>query len=221
MSWKVLVVEDDPMVAAIHVRWLTRSSDFEVATAVSSAEEARVHIMDTTIDLVILDINLRKASGLELLESIRRAHKPVDVIVVTAARDADSLRFALEFGAVDYLVKPFTEERFAAALNAFSARRSTDRKTLLSQTDIDLACGVRSNTRSLPKGLSALTLRRVAACLESTERSASDVADEIGISRVVARRYLEHLVTLGRATCEPRYGQPGRPTKVYAAATPD
>jgi response regulator of citrate/malate metabolism len=71
-----------------------------------------------------------------------------------------------------------------------------------------------------PKGLSAVTLQRVVVALQAagTDLSASEMAGRVGMSRVGTRRYLEHLVALGRATLAPRYGSTGRPENRYRSS---
>ncbi|RSN38369.1 two-component system response regulator, partial [Streptomyces sp. WAC 04229] len=68
-----------------------------------------------------------------------------------------------------------------------------------------------------PKGLSGPTLERVTSALRGSEEglTAAGVAEAVGISRITARRYLEHLVDAGRAGRSPQYGQVGRPELVY------
>ena len=71
---------------------------------------------------------------------------------------------------------------------------------------------------SLPKGISADTLRDVTAALRhgAGARSATEVAQELGASRVTARRYLEHLAASGDVERSPRYGAKGRPELEYS-----
>ena len=69
---------------------------------------------------------------------------------------------------------------------------------------------------TLPKRLDAQTLHRVRSALApGSGRSATEVSQQTGISRVTARRYLEYLVTAERAVRTPRYGNPGRPEVEY------
>ena len=70
---------------------------------------------------------------------------------------------------------------------------------------------------ALPKGLSTASLSRVAKCLAEcdTDVSAAELAATLGMSRVSARRYLEHLVSTGAAEVAPRYGSAGRPEHRY------
>lgn len=70
---------------------------------------------------------------------------------------------------------------------------------------------------SLPKGLSAPTLEAVTRTLRTAAdgTTATAAGEAVGISRITARRYLEHLVTTGRAVRRPQYGQIGRPELQY------
>ncbi|PPG48717.1 hypothetical protein C5C27_17500, partial [Rathayibacter sp. AY2B7] len=72
-----------------------------------------------------------------------------------------------------------------------------------------------SNAPGLAKGLSAQTLEAVTALLGPVGLSAAELATRLDISRVTARRYLEHLADSGVADRAPRYGSPGRPELEY------
>jgi response regulator of citrate/malate metabolism len=212
----VLVVEDDPMVAALHDRWLRAAGLDRVAIAYS-APEGIAAVRRGGVDLVILDLGLPGADGLEVLEAIRRARVDVDVVVVTARRDNASIRTALRLGAVDYLVKPFEQARFNTALSAVLARRSLLGRSHLQQRDVDrLTKQPATVARATPAGIAPSTLDRVrTALVEAGQADAADTAANVGLSRVVARRYLEHLVTNGEAECAEAYGGSGRPRKIY------
>ena len=78
----------------------------------------------------------------------------------------------------------------------------------------------RSGPAPLPKGLSATTCELVAEVLRAapTDLSAVETAERVGVARVSARRYLEHLTRTGQATLRPRYGSAGRPEHRHAWA---
>ena len=89
------------------------------------------------------------------------------------------------------------------------------------QQDIDAVFGATAPaaTASLPKGLSPETADAVEAALRGTgELSAAECADMVGISRVSARRYLEHFVARGSAVVRLQYGGAGRPERRYRGA---
>lgn len=220
-TWRVVIVEDDPMVASIHRRWIDAMPSFEVVAVVPSAELAAERLLGSGVDLVILDLSLQGAPGVELLRRMRRSPTAVDVIVVTASREPGTVEAVTQLGVVDYLVKPFREERFDQAIRAFLNRRSVLARDQLSQADIDRSRGVAAITvRATPKGISADTLLRVQEVLQAADEpvTAEEVGGRINISRVVARRYLEHLVQSGLAAVALRYGGTGRPARLYAEA---
>jgi two-component system CitB family response regulator len=171
-------------------------------------------------DLLVLDVYLPDMSGLEVLQELRHRRREVDAIVVTAAKDVDSLRTAMAAGALRYIVKPFNFERFRDALQSyqrFAGRRST--LEAVEQDDVDrlYASFAATSDQSLPKNLNRPTLDLVVRCLDahSDSLSALDVADRTGLSRATVRRYLEYLETHGRAVMQLRYGAAGRPEHRY------
>src|SRR5262249_22227076 len=172
------------------------------------------------------DLYLPDMSGLEVLRRLREEdHPPVDVIAITAARDVDNLRGAMRGGVVHYLIKPFRLAAFEEKLACYaSAHARLARMGVADQSEVDRIFGtlrVASRGPALPKGLSDATLELVIRVLRSASSglAAADVADKAGLSRVTARRYLEHLCRLGSAELTMRYGGPGRPEHRYPLLT--
>jgi len=220
----VLVVDDDFMVAGIHTRFVERLDGFRVVASVGTGTEALTRIDSDEPDIVLLDVHLPDISGLEVLRRIRADGRDVDVVVITAAREADSVRAALHGGVAHYLVKPFEFDDLRVRLEQLrEQRRRIEHTAVADQATIDALFGG-SDSRAadpLPKGLSAETGRLVLSCLnEQAELSASECAQAVGISRVSARRYLEHYAETGLASVRLRYGQAGRPQRRYRAAGP-
>lgn len=219
---RVLVVDDDFMVARLHAELVRSLEGFVVVGTVHAGSAAVAAVGELHPDVVLLDVYLPDVSGIDVLEELRSAgHAGLDVIMITAARDTDTVSRALRFGAVHYLVKPFALTDLADRLRQVAAaRRRLAHEAPLAQADIDRVFGaVRAPvpTRALPKGLSEPTMRLVVARLreQDTEESASEIAERAGLARVSARRYLEHLVTLGWAEVSLRYGAAGRPERLY------
>lgn len=218
---RVLVVDDDFMVARIHHGYVERVPDFEVVGTAHTGQAALAMVADTAPDLVLLDIYLPDISGLEVLQRLRDDdHHPVDVVAITAAREVESLRAAMRGGVVHYLVKPFLFPTFEEKLLSYAAAH--ERMTRIGtaeQGDVDRIFGaLRSNrNESLPKGLSDSTLDLIIQVLGKSQSGlpAAAVAEAAGVSRVTARRYLDHLCQLGRAELAMRYGGPGRPEHRY------
>ena len=219
---RTLVVEDDALVAEVHASYVERVPGFEVAGVAHRATEALEILASRPVDLVLLDFHLPDVKGLDMLRLLRaRTAAPVDVIAVTAARDAESIRAAIAHGVSQYLVKPFTFAAFADKLERYARYRAqVDVAAEPDQAKVDALLGTLRGTtaRTLPKGLNATTLDHVRDAVHESGAplTASEVAGRCGLSRVTARRYLEHLVVEGVVTLSMRYGGTGRPEHLYA-----
>jgi response regulator of citrate/malate metabolism len=222
---RTLIVEDDALVAEVHASYVERVPGFVVAGVAHRATEALELLTTRPIDLVLLDFHLPDVKGLDMLRALRaRSAAPVDVIAVTAARDPESIRQAISHGVSQYLVKPFAFATFADKLERYARYRArVGRNAEPDQAEVDALLGTLRGTtaRTLPKGLNPTTLDRVRDALREAEAplTASEVAGRCGLSRVTARRYLEHLVVESVVTLSMRYGGTGRPEHLYAWPT--
>ena len=220
---RVLVVDDEPLLAEAHRAYVERMPGFEVVGVVHSGRDAlRALAAGSTVDLVLLDFYLPDAGGLDVIRALRARGDLVDVIAVTSARDVDVVRAAVAGGVVQYLLKPFAFAAFRDKLERYAdyRRQVGEPGDEAAQADVDRALGLLrgSEEAALPKGLSSGTFTAVVQAVREAEAplSASDIGDTLGISRVTARRYLEHLVDVGQAERAPRYGGTGRPEHLYA-----
>jgi response regulator of citrate/malate metabolism len=206
----------------VHASYVQRVPGFVVAGVAHRATEALEILASRPVDLVLLDFHLPDVKGLDMLRLLRaRSAAPVDVIAVTAARDAASIRAAIAQGVSQYLVKPFAFVTFADKLERYARYRAqVDVAAEPDQAKVDALIGTLRGTtaRTLPKGLNATTLDHVRDAVRESGAplTASEVAGRCGLSRVTARRYLEHLVVEGVVTLSMRYGGTGRPEHLYA-----
>ncbi|MFF3291564.1 response regulator [Streptomyces sp. NPDC003023] len=219
MTINVLVVEDDPVAADAHALYVGRVTGFQVAGIAHSRAEAVRALERTDVDLLLLDLYLPDGHGLALVRSLRAAGHSADVIAVTSARDLAIVREGVSLGVVQYVLKPFTFATLRDRLTRYAEFRASAGEAS-GQDEVDRALATLRTPRvttSLPKGLSGPTLEAVTRTLrESAEGlTATEAAAAVGISRITARRYLEHLVTAGRAARAPQYGQIGRPELQY------
>jgi response regulator of citrate/malate metabolism len=217
----VLVVEDDPVAAAAHRMYVERLAGFKVV-AVAHTGGAALRLLDREpVDLILLDLNLPDGHGLRLVRAIRAAGHTADVVAVTSARELGVVRQAVSLGVVQYLLKPFTFPTLRDRLERWARYRSelTSGGEASGQDEVDRALAALRSSDSpvLPKGLSGPTLEAVTAALRNSAEglSAASAARAVGVSRITARRYLEHLVDTDRAVRSPHYGQVGRPELFY------
>lgn len=219
-GWRVMVVEDNRAVAALHRRIVDSVPHLKTAHVALNGDHAATALETVRPDLVILDLTMSGGDGIAFLRRLRAAEKRIDVIVVTASCDGRTVDEVTQLGVLDYLVKPFKPERLRQSLSAFAIRRRTlSRSSSLCQADVDAirAAGVPRQGRRLPKGLKEATLRSVLATLSEAPAavSAAEVGNRVGVARVTARRYLEHLVLLGLVEMSRETNGPGRPRNRY------
>jgi response regulator of citrate/malate metabolism len=219
-----LIVEDDYHVATIHAAYVRKLRGFEVAGHASSAASARAEIRRLAPTLVLLDLYLPDGHGLDLVrETLARKdnHRP-DFLVITAARDMASVRAAMQLGTVHYLVKPFSFAQLEERLNAYrDLRGRLERIDEPEQHDVDTLYGLLRGPAPLPKGQSGPTMTRIRELLQGSrqELSAAEIAEQAGIGRSTAQRYLAELTRQGRIELRLHYGATGRPEHRYRITT--
>jgi response regulator of citrate/malate metabolism len=222
---RVLVVDDEPLIAEAHRAYAEKVEGFDVVAVAHTAREALAALRSTPIDLVLLDLNLPDRHGLEVARALRAAGSGTDVLAVTSARDIAMVRQAVALGVTHYLLKPFTFAAFRDKLDRYARYREQLQASgeVAAQHEIDRVFATLRGAppASLPKGLDARTLDLVLVSLREVApdgQSAAELAGRTGMSRVTARRYLEHLAEAGRVIRSPRYGGPGRPEVEYRPA---
>ena len=219
--YKVLIVEDDPMVAMINEQYIKRNKNFEIVGKCNNGLSALDFIENNTVDLLILDVFMPKMDGFETLRQIRNKQITVEAIMVTAANDRDSLEEALHLGIVDYLVKPFTFDRFQMALEKYIAQNNAlkDIETLNQKSIDHIIDNSRKKSDDLfPKGIQERTLILIMEYLNSNKGkwfTGDDVAAKVGLTSVTVRRYMNYLAESGRVVSEINYETGGRPCILY------
>lgn len=219
MNIRVLIVEDDPMVADINKKYTEAVSNYTVVGLVRNGGEALAAIDKLQPDLIILDNYLPGQSGLDILTDLRRQDKPLDVIMITAADDTVTVTKAVRHGVVAYITKPFKFQRYRSVLEEYRALRlELGKKKVLDQDAIDRlttmgASTSKHNPEELPKSFQTQTKDLIMKFLIEQEKpqSAEQIAMSAGISRVTARRYLELMVEQGQVERTLDYLTVGRP----------
>lgn len=218
----VLIVEDDPMVAQINQKYAEMTDDVAVKKLCYNSQEALDYLKQNEVDLIIADEYMPGMSGLELLDTVKHAGYQCSTIMVTAANDRATVERALELGVIDYLVKPFTFERFTQAMDRFRSRHTLlNSEENFTQKQIDsLLLTDQSRKDEYTKGINAETLRRLEEYLikiRPESMSSDEIAVATGFSNVTVRRYMNYLVEKGKAECFTDYKTGGRPRLHYKA----
>ncbi|MGF9768225.1 response regulator [Bacillus albus] len=217
---KVLIVEDDPMVAMLNTHYLEQVGGFELVQAVNSVKSAIEVLEESRIDLVLLDIFMPEETGFELLMYIRNQEKEIDIMMISAVHDMGSIKKALQYGVVDYLIKPFTLERFKEALTIYREKLIfMKEQQKISQSELDSLILQKEKrestvTKELPKGLTKQTLQLIWQKIESLNGRAfttDEMSQLVGISRVSIRKYVMFLTDIGVLENEMMYQHVGRP----------
>ena len=193
---KVLIVEDDPMVALINRRYLESIGNVEVFGPVTRPDELFAVLEQEDIDLILLDAYLPQKSGFEILKMLRKKEYYTNVIMITAANTNKEVKQAYAYGVVDYLMKPFDINRFKMAFEKHLAISNIlEKKEVLEQSDLDKEVTL-ENKVELPKGLNPITMKRIGDKLKENPNKVwtiRELAKEICISNVTIKKYLDYL----------------------------
>lgn len=158
-----MIVEDDPMVASVNETYLSRLPGFCVIAKAADGLQAleKIKALSGSVDLVLLDVFMPKMDGLSFLEHLKNLAPSVSVIMITASQNKESLRTALAHGVADYIIKPFTFERFKAALLTFAERwRLLHEAEDFDQSDLDNIFHRGAPPQQFSKGIDADTLEK-------------------------------------------------------------
>ena len=221
----VLLIEDDLMVQEVNKEFINKVEGFQVIGIAGNGKEGMELIHRLSPDLIIIDLYMPLMGGLETLHLLRQKNLQVDVIIITAASDIETVRHVMKHGVFDYIMKPFKFERMKQALEHYqSVQNRLREKGRISQEELDSLlfqkAGGPDEAELLPKGLNAVTLQKIVLYLRETNKplSAEEVAEGVGAARVTVRRYLDYLEKSGKVKIDIQYGVIGRPINRYALA---
>ncbi len=154
---QILIIDDDPRIRDLLVKYL-KECNFMLMVAEGLSDGMDI-LSSTSIDLVLLDVNLPDGNGLEALPAIKNVDSKPEVLIITAEGNTQGARMALDSGAWDYIVKPFSVSEIK--LNVTRALEFRKSRMALTQSSIRLLkkSGIIGNS---PKLVSSL--HEVAKC---------------------------------------------------------
>lgn len=226
MMYRVIIVEDDPMVAEIDRRYVESNQSFQVLGVFKDGTEALEYLEkdQATVDLVILDYYTPAMTGQEFMDELHGRGMAPAVIAVTSANDTEIVRSMLTRGVMDYLVKPFEFARFQQALDRFLQLTRLPRENpSLNQESIDRLIHIEnpaaaSADEQLGKGLNSTTLDRVRDFWRQNPNicfTSEKIAEHMHLSRITIRRYVNYMLEHGELESRIDYQTGGRPSILY------
>ncbi|MBU8908919.1 response regulator [Desertibacillus haloalkaliphilus] len=226
-SFAVLIIEDDFRVADINKQFVEMVEGFHVSGVAKTGQEALDFLEEASHlpDLILLDVYIPDVKGLELMWEIRKTYQGIDIVMITAANEVETIEETFRGGIFDYIIKPVDFKRLKQTFDRYVEKQKRfEGKQEMTQDELDQLRGVNTSPQvkeeksELPKGIDRLTLEKVTAVLQENEKvgfTAIEVGERIGASRSTARRYLEYLVSIEQVKAELIYGDVGRPERRY------
>lgn len=221
--YHVIIIEDDPMVASINKNYLLSNPLFILDGVFKNGQEALDYLSCHTVDLAIVDYFMPIMDGKTFIQNCILNNYPFSFIMITAANNIQDFSDILRLGALDYIVKPFTYERFSQSVQKFlTLRTKLNGETDLTQEAIDAII----SSQSLPvdsapsmKGIQPYTLDAIKDYLAKEPGhffSCDEIASAVKLSRITIRRYLNYLLDTNVITSQIDYNTGGRPSVRYS-----
>nr|WP_307776242.1 response regulator [uncultured Cetobacterium sp.] len=216
--YKVLIVEDDPMVASINSIFLEKYENLNIIGIAKNEEEVFEILSKNNIDLILCDVYLGDSNGIEILKKIRNKGILSDIIFITALNESSKIKEAVAFGAIDFLIKPYSQSRLDAAISKFFKKNEILVKNTMVQEECDKYFVSDSDHTELPKGINEKTLEKIELFLRENRKkwwNANKLSENLNISTVTLNKYLKYLVSIKKLTVNISHGEIGRPENFY------
>ena len=216
---RVIIVEDDPMVAQLNGAFLDRMEGFAVQGIFANGQEALEYLQENPVELALVDVYMPVCSGVELLRQMRGSGIQTAVIMITAATEMKIVEESLRLGIEDYLIKPFSYDRLRDSVLRFRDKNAlVQNSSRASQAMVDRLLGNYQKKKDLPKGLNAKTLEAIRMVMNREpegDHTCESLSSATGLSRVTVRHYLNYLIDTGILTSAIDYETGGRPRVLY------
>ena len=220
---RVIIVEDDPMVAQLNAQYLASFPQLRVEAILTNGRDALSYLQSHETELAVVDMYMPMFNGLELLRSIRGSGIQTSVIMLTAATEMSVVEEALRLGIEDYIIKPFSFTRLQEAVQKYLGRMNLVKSSKWAdQAVVDQllghGCTGEERSRDLRKGLNGKTLQAIENLLREERDQAhtcESISQSSGLSKVTVRNYLNYLIETGQLESSIDYGTGGRPRVLY------
>lgn len=223
--YHVIIVEDDPMVAFINRQYLQSDPLFVLDQTFTNGKDAIRYLETHKVDLTVVDYYMPLMNGMDFVKACRARGIDTYLVMVTAANSADDFTTAISNGVMDYIVKPFSFERFQETLVKFKqVHEMKGSSARLSQEEIDQLIARRAavpkdqSSDEPIKGIHPRTLGTMREFLTSHSEeylSSEEISKSVGLSRITVRRYLNYLLENGEIVSIVDYATGGRPSLRY------
>lgn len=223
--YRVIIIEDDPMVRALHIDYVQKNKQFKVESVFKNGREA-IDFFENggETDLIILDYFMPIMDGGQFLHNLRKSGKAIPVIMITSLDDINLIQNLLGFGVIDYLLKPFAYDRFAHAMDKFlkmNEIKKSGKRITQEELDLFFYMGEEHREKRLDKGMQSKTLETMVEFLKEHPdevMTAEKIANYLSLSKVTVRRYMGYLVKEGYCENQINYATGGRPSICYICA---
>ncbi|MGN0165813.1 MAG: response regulator [Lachnospiraceae bacterium] len=222
--YNAIIVEDDPVIAKLNSLYLEKYKDITLMASFRNGFDAISFIEKNHTDLILLDYHLPGIDGCELLARIRKMNFRTEVIVITMDNDTDAIREFMSYGIIDFILKPYSHERFNRAIATFLIRASSIKQSsYISQAEIDKYFSYPSLQKKTAnqhheKGIRNETRDKLIHYLKSRSGiplTLNEILNDIPLSRVTLRRYMNHFTEEGTVYVNANYSTGGRPSMIY------
>ncbi|WP_282936229.1 response regulator [Paenibacillus sp. RC67] len=219
---RVLVVDDDFMIAKVHASYIELQEGYELVGIAGNFEQTMELARELKPELLVLDVYLPDRSGIDVLRTLRSDKISCDVILITAAKEIGIIEESFQLGIFDYLIKPFDLDLLKETLEKYKLFKIHLQS--LAKPDQQFVEGLKKFRSSKPsvgqqpqKGIDLRTLERIKQTMLQNENpcSAEQIAHLSGVSRSTARAYLEYFIEQGIANEFLQYGTVGRPQRLF------
>ena len=220
---RVIIVEDDPMVAQLNAQYLAIFPQLRVEAILTNGRDALSYLQSHETELAVVDMYMPMFNGMELLRSIRGSGIQTSVIMLTAATEMSVVEEALRLGIEDYIIKPFSFTRLQEAVQKYLSRMSLVKSS--KRADQAVVDRLLNNSlsgedlsRNLRKGLNGKTLQSIQTLLREEREQAhtcESISQSSGLSKVTVRNYLNYLIETGQLESSIDYSTGGRPRVLY------